>query len=171
LRINSQHRSASFVTRLQARLPKTGVQIRTKTEIFLLTTTFKLGLWPTKAPTKWVMGDHSHCLNGQNTKHIANFKIITRIKLELYLHSPEHFMEWCSIKHRNITGYLMCIGGPCIVMINEEEKPTRCYLMFYYTYERLNKFQAALCPSSGAHDYISDYHVGCLILRLLMVGG
>jgi hypothetical protein len=40
-------------------------------------------------------------------------------------------------------------------MINEEEEePTRCYLMFYYTYERLNMFRAALCPSSGAHDYI-----------------
>jgi len=56
LRNNSQYSSASFVTRLQARLPKTGVQIRTKTEIFLLTTTFKLGLWPTEAPKKWEMG-------------------------------------------------------------------------------------------------------------------
>jgi hypothetical protein len=56
LRINSQHNSAGFVTTLQARLPKTGVQLRTKTEIFLLTTTFELGLWPTEAPTKWVMG-------------------------------------------------------------------------------------------------------------------
>jgi hypothetical protein len=48
--------------------------------------------------------------------------------------------------------------------INEEEEPTRCYLVFYYTYERLNIFRAALCPSSGAHDYISDYHMDRLIL-------
>jgi hypothetical protein len=53
----------------------------------------------------------------------------------------------------------MCIG-PCIVAINEEEEPTTCYLVFYYyTYDRLNMFRASLCPSSGAHDYISDYHM------------
>jgi hypothetical protein len=57
-------------------------------------------------------------------------------------------------------------------LLNEEEdEPTRCYLVFYYTYDRLNMFRAALCPSSGAHDYIADYHMGHLILRLLMVGG
>jgi hypothetical protein len=55
------------------------------------------------------------------------------------------------------------------VMINEEEEPTTCYLVFYYTYERLNTFQAALCPSSGAHDYLSDYRMDHLSLRLLMV--
>jgi hypothetical protein len=43
--------------------------------------------------------------------------------------------------------------------------------MFYYTYGRLNMFQAALCPSSGGHDYTADYHMGRLIFRLLMVGG
>jgi hypothetical protein len=42
--------------------------------------------------------------------------------------------------------------------INEEEKPTICYLVFYFT-------------SSGAHDYVPDYHMDRLILRLLMVGG
>jgi hypothetical protein len=55
-------------------------------------------------------------------------------------------------------------------VINEEEEPTRCYLVFYYTFERPNMFRTALCPSSGAHDYISDYHTDRLILRLLMVG-
>jgi hypothetical protein len=65
---------------------------------------------------------------------------------------------------------LMCIG-PYIVVINEEEEPPRCYLVFYYTYDRLNMFRAALCPSSGANDYISGYHIDRLILRLLMVGG
>jgi hypothetical protein len=63
----------------------------------------------------------------------------------------------------------MCIG-PCIIVINEEEEPTRCYLVFYYTYERLNMFRAAMCPSSGAENCISDYHMDHLILRLLMVG-
>jgi hypothetical protein len=57
-------------------------------------------------------------------------------------------------------------------MINEEEEePTRCYLVFYYTYKRLNMFRAALCPLSGAHDCISDYQLDRLILRLLMFGG
>jgi hypothetical protein len=42
--------------------------------------------------------------------------------------------------------------------------------MFYYTYDRLNMFRAALCPSSGAHDYISDYHMDRLIPKLMMVG-
>jgi hypothetical protein len=55
-------------------------------------------------------------------------------------------------------------------MINEEE-PTRFYLVFYYTYDRINMLRAAPCPSSGAHDYISDYHMDSLIIRLLMVGG
>jgi hypothetical protein len=54
-------------------------------------------------------------------------------------------------------------------VINEE--PNRCFLVFYYTYDRLNMFWAALCPSSGAHDYISDYHMDSLILRLLKAGG
>jgi hypothetical protein len=44
-------------------------------------------------------------------------------------------------------------------MINEkEEEPTRCYLLFYYTCDRLNMFRAALCPSSRAHDYNAVYH-------------
>jgi hypothetical protein len=45
-------------------------------------------------------------------------------------------------------------------MLNEEEEPTRCYLVFYYTYDRFNMFRAPLCPSSGAHDYTADYHIG-----------
>jgi hypothetical protein len=71
----------------------------------------------------------------------------------------------CSMPFSNILMYI----GLCIVVINEEEEPTRCCLVFYYTYERLNMFQAALCPSSEAHDYISDYYMDRLILRLLMV--
>jgi hypothetical protein len=66
--------------------------------------------------------------------------------------------------------FLICIG-PCIVVINEEEETTRCYLVFYYTYDRLNMFRPPLCPSSRAHDYTADYHMDRLILRLLMVGG
>jgi hypothetical protein len=48
----------------------------------------------------------------------------------------------------NCLSYLMCIG-PCIVVINEEEKPTRCYLVFYYTYDRLNMFRAPLQLKPG----------------------
>jgi hypothetical protein len=61
--------------------------------------------------------------------------------------------------------------GPCIIVINEEEEPTRCYIMFYYTFKRISMFRVPLCPSSGAHDYIYDYHMDHLILRLLMVCG
>jgi hypothetical protein len=53
-------------------------------------------------------------------------------------------------------------------MINEEEEPTRCYVVFYYTYKSLNMFRASQCPSSGAHDYNADYHLGRLVLRFLM---
>jgi hypothetical protein len=62
LRINSQHSSASFTTRLQARIPKSEAQFRTKTEIFLLTTPFKLGMWSNEVTTKWVLGAPSPVL-------------------------------------------------------------------------------------------------------------
>jgi hypothetical protein len=52
-----------------------------------------------------------------------------------------------------------------------EKEPTRCHLVLYYTYDRLNVFRTALCPSPRAQNYISDYHMDCQILRLLMVGG
>jgi hypothetical protein len=58
-----------------------------------------------------------------------------------------------------------------VINEEEEEEPTGCFLVFYYTYDRLNMFREALCPSSGAHEYISDYHMDLLIFRLLMVGG
>jgi hypothetical protein len=73
----------------------------------------------------------------------------------------------CGPIREKLSGFLICIGT-CIVVINEEEEPTRCYLVFYYTYVRLKMFRAALCPSSGARDYISDYHMDRLILRLLL---
>jgi len=31
-------------------------------------------------------------------------------------------------------------------------------------------FRALICPSLGAHDYNVDYHIGCLVLGLLLVG-
>jgi len=31
-------------------------------------------------------------------------------------------------------------------------------------------FWALLCPSSGAHDYNVDYHIGRFVLQLLSVG-
>jgi len=36
---------------------------------------------------------------------------------------------------------------------------------------RLNKFRPPLCPSSGAHDDSVGYHIGRLVLELLLVGG
>jgi len=32
-------------------------------------------------------------------------------------------------------------------------------------------FGALLCPPSGAHDYVVDYHSGRFVLGLLYVGG
>jgi len=32
-------------------------------------------------------------------------------------------------------------------------------------------FRALLCPSSEAHDYDVDYHIGLIVLGLLYVGG
>ena len=32
-------------------------------------------------------------------------------------------------------------------------------------------FRALLCPSSGAHDYSADYHMGRPVLGLLLVAG
>jgi len=42
--------------------------------------------------------------------------------------------------------------------------PTRCHLLFYCTSYRFNMFQASLCPSSGARDYVVDYHIGHFVL-------
>jgi hypothetical protein len=41
---------------------------------------------------------------------------------------------------------------PC--SMRREEKPTRRHWMVYCTYNMLNTFQALLCPSSGAWDYM-----------------
>ena len=49
-------------------------------------------------------------------------------------------------------------------------KPTRCHLIFYCTYYRLNMFLALICPSSGARDYDVVYHIGRVFLGLLCVG-
>jgi len=35
----------------------------------------------------------------------------------------------------------------------------------------LNMFRGPLCPSSGAHDDSIGYHIGRLVLELLLVGG
>ena len=49
-------------------------------------------------------------------------------------------------------------------------KSTRCHLLLYYAYVSLNMFWAPLCPSSGAHDDSVDYHIGRLVLELLLIG-
>ena len=43
----------------------------------------------------------------------------------------------------------------------------QCIIVFYCTSYRLNMFRALLCPSSGAHDYNINYHIGGLVLGLL----
>jgi len=52
----------------------------------------------------------------------------------------------------------------------KNKNPTRCHLLLYYAYVRLNMFRATLCPSSGAHDDSVGYHIGPLVLELLLVG-
>jgi hypothetical protein len=53
----------------------------------------------------------------------------------------------------------------------KNEKPTRRHLLFYCTSYRLYMFRALLCQSSGARDYVVDYHIGRFVLGLLYVGG
>jgi len=40
----------------------------------------------------------------------------------------------------------------------------RCHLLFYSASYRLNMLWALLCPSSGARDYVVDYHIGHFVL-------
>jgi hypothetical protein len=62
-------------------------------------------------------------------------------------------------EQNELSTVLTCIGL-CIVVIKEEEEPTRCYLVFYYTSDRLNMFWAALCPSSGASGVPRNFFQG-----------
>ena len=64
---------------------------------------------------------------------------------------------------------LMCIG-PCTILLTGEQNPTRCHLLIYCAYVRLNMFRAPLCTSSGAHDDSVGYHIDRLVLELLLVG-
>ena len=48
--------------------------------------------------------------------------------------------------------------------ILKNKKATTRHLLFYCTSYKLNMFQALLCPSSGAHDYNVDYHIGRFVL-------
>jgi len=52
----------------------------------------------------------------------------------------------------------------------EELNPTRCHLLLFYAYVRLNRFRTPLRPSSGAHDDSVGYHIGRLVLELLLDG-
>ena len=54
-----------------------------------------------------------------------------------------------------------------VTCVLKNKKPTRCHLLFYCASYWLNMFRALLCPSSGAHDYNFDYHIGRFILSLL----
>ena len=74
--------------------------------------------------------------------------------------------DFCAARTDLQRQFLMCVGR-CIIVITEEQEPTRCHLLFYCTSYRLNMFRALLCPSSGAHDYNVDYHIGRFFLDLL----
>ena len=49
---------------------------------------------------------------------------------------------------------------PSSLDLNTVVSPTRCHLLLYYAYVRLNMFRAPLCPLSGAHDDSVGYHTG-----------
>ena len=66
---------------------------------------------------------------------------------------------------------LLMFVGPCIIVVTDELKPSRCHLLFYCTSYRLNMFRTLLCPSSGARDYNVDYHIGRFVPGLLYVAG
>ena len=68
-----------------------------------------------------------------------------------------------------MNGNLICIG-PCIILITDEKYPTRCHLLLYYADVRLHMFRTLLCPPSGAHADSVSYHIGLLVLELLLDG-
>ena len=49
----------------------------------------------------------------------------------------------CMVCSLTFLSNLMFVG-PCIIVITEEQKPTRCLLLFYCTSYRLNMFRALL---------------------------
>ena len=79
------------------------------------------------------------------------------------------FIERSHSTTNTLTLFFMCIG-PCIFLITEEYNPTRCHLLLYYAYVRLDVCRATLCPSLGAHGDSVGYHIGRLVLELLLVG-
>ena len=83
------------------------------------------------------------------------------------LFTPKYFPQHPILKQHQT--HLKCIG-PYIILITEEQNPTRCHLLLYYAYVRLNVFRAPLCPSSEDHDDSIGYHIGRLFLELLLVG-
>jgi len=75
---------------------------------------------------------------------------------------------WCWVKlHVTTTLFITwCLFLRAWLHMRREEKPTRCHWMVYCTYDMLNMFQALLCPSSGARDYmcvITAFGVQCLV--------
>jgi hypothetical protein len=53
-------------------------------------------------------------------------------------------------RRTHMTNFTCTCVCPCIVDICGKEKPTRCHLMIYCSYELLCMFWALICPSSEA---------------------
>ena len=51
----------------------------------------------------------------------------------------------------------------------EPNLKNKIHLLLYYACVRLNMFRAPLCPSSGVHDDSIGYHIGRLVLELLLM--
>ena len=81
------------------------------------------------------------------------YSTITKITITEYQHYP--------LISKHITKHDL--------VLRREEKPTRCHLMVYCTYDTLNMFRALLCPSSGARDYMY-YRLWCAVLGYWLSG-
>jgi len=53
--------------------------------------------------------------------------------------------------------------------VGSQRQKKKCHFLLYYGYVRLNIFRAPLFPSSEAHDDSVVYHIGRLVLELLLV--
>jgi len=137
---------------------KLGVGIRAKTFDdcnfwFMLQHVNFYELWSLSKFLKYFVRDNNalfrYYANASKTRHVTWNVMPLNSTVLLLREIP---LRIVNILLNTMKNNLMCVG-PCIIVITEEQEPTRCYLLFYCTSYRLNMFRALLCPSSGAHDY------------------
>ena len=65
----------------------------------------------------------------------------------------QRFILTETLNSGNILQCLILMFVRALLHMRREEKPTRCHLMVYCTYDMFNMFRELLCPSSGALGY------------------